>query len=149
MLKFLIRNTELLIKKQRKGVVMSGARPRYEEDQEYNKFNSQLATRLRTARLAAGFTQDQLVDLIGVSKSVLSKSENSKDPQKTSAYLVRRYAEICGQDISYFFEDMPRARKKVKDEKIEGIRKQLTWLNENELDVVYSLIAQYIKIRKK
>ena len=31
----------------------------------------------------------------------------------------------------------------------EGIRKQLTWLNENELDVVYSLIAQYIKIRKK
>ncbi len=147
MIEFSIRNILTLIKKQ-VVIVMAGAHPRYEEDQKFNDFNSQLAIRLRTARQSAGLTQDEVEDLIGVSKSVISKSENANAPQKTSAYLVKRYAEICGQDISFFFDDVPRAKRDARNEKIEGIRKQLTWLGENELDIVHSLIAQYIKVRK-
>ncbi len=127
---------------------MAGAHQRYEEDQNYFEFNKKLAVRLRTARKAAGLTQDQMEEIVGISKSVLSKSENAEAPQKTSAYLVKRYAEICGQDIAFFFDDVSRADKDSRNKKIDDIRIQLTWLNETELDVVFSLIAQYLRVRK-
>ncbi len=129
---------------------MGGAYNRYEKSQEYLDFSKMLAARLRAARMAANLTQDEMGEQIGVSKSVLSKSESLTDPQKTPAYIVKKYAELSGRSIVDFFEETANGPKvKAKLEKIESIRKQLTWLNENELDVVYSLIAQYLKIRKK
>ena len=81
----------------------------------------------------------------------MSKSESLTDPQKTPAYLVKKYAEISGRNIADFYEDNPdraEAQVKVTNEKIESIRRQLTWLTDDELDIVYSLISQYRKVRK-
>lgn len=130
---------------------MGGAYHRYEADQEYIDFHKKLAARLRAARIATDLTQEQLSEKIGVSKSVLSKSESLTDPQKTPAYLVKKYAEISGRNIADFYEDNPDragAQVKVTNEKIESIRRQLTWLTDDELDIVYSLISQYRKVRK-
>lgn len=128
---------------------MGGAYHRYEEDKDYIDFNTRLAARLRAARIGAGITQDELSRKTGISKSVLSKSENSNDPQKTPAYIVKRYAEISGRDITDFFEDTPhKSKTTAKSEKVESVRKQLTWLSEEELDIVSGLISSYIRIRK-
>lgn len=130
---------------------MGGAYHRYEEDQDYLDFHKRLAARLKAARLGSGLTQVEMAKKIGVSKSVLSKSESSDDPQKTPAYIVKKYAEISGRHIADFFEDNPnrsKAQANATDEKLEGIRRQLTWLTDEELDIVYSLISQYRKIRK-
>lgn len=130
---------------------MGGAYHRYEADQEYLEFHKRLAARLRAARVGAELTQVEMAKRIGVSKSVLSKSESSTDPQKTPAYIVKKYAELSGRNIVDFFEDNPnksRTQAKATSDKIESIRKQLTWLTDDELDIVYSLISQYLKVRK-
>lgn len=130
---------------------MGGAYHRYEADQEYLEFHKRLAARLKAARTGSGLTQVDMAKKIGVSKSVLSKSESETDPQKTPAYIVKKYAEISGRNISDFFDDNPnksKAQANATDEKLESIRRQLTWLTDEELDIVYSLISQYRKVRK-
>ena len=130
---------------------MGGAHHRYEEDQEYLDFHKRLAARLKAARSGFGLTQVEMAKRIGVSKSVLSKSESSTDPQKTPAYIVKKYAELSGRNIADFFEDDPnrsKAQASATNVKIEGIRRQLTWFTDEELDIVNSLVSQYLKVRK-
>ena len=130
---------------------MAGAHKRYEEDKDYSNFNKMLAEKLKAARKKAGLSQGEFSEASRISKSVISKSENGNDPQKASAWLVKKYADICGRDITYFFEDIdiPSTNEAAKDEKIKVICKNLTWFSIDELTIVYSLVSQYMKVRKR
>lgn len=59
-----------------------------------------IAERIRQARLAAGFTQEQLADKMGMTKQVISKYENGKS--EPSASVIMKLAKALGQEPGYF-----------------------------------------------
>lgn len=58
------------------------------------------AERIRQARLAAGFTQEQLANRVGMTKQVISKYENNKS--EPNASVIMKLAQALSQEPSYF-----------------------------------------------
>lgn len=59
-----------------------------------------IAERIRQARLAAGFTQEQLADTVGMTKQVISKYENDKS--EPNASVIMKLARALNQEPGYF-----------------------------------------------
>jgi len=61
-----------------------------------------IAERIRQARLAAGFTQEQLADALEMTKQVISKYENGKS--EPTASVIMKLAKALGQEPTYFLQ---------------------------------------------
>jgi Zn-dependent peptidase ImmA (M78 family)/transcriptional regulator with XRE-family HTH domain len=66
-----------------------------------------IAERIRQARLAAGFTQEQLADTVGMTKQVISKYENDKS--EPNASVIIKLARALNQEPGYFLRQ-PQTR---------------------------------------
>lgn len=68
-------------------------------------FNQALGRRLRSARKAAGYTQETIAPLIGVVRSQIANMEVGRST--ISAEQVALFARYYGQPVSYFYDDLP------------------------------------------
>lgn len=60
------------------------------------------ANRLKEARLAKGYTQEQLGELIGVAKTTITGYEKNREP---SVAKIGEIAEALDVDVNFLFQD--------------------------------------------
>ena len=67
---------------------------------------SEMGRRIRDLRIAAGLTQEQLAELVGLQKSAIAKYENGK-AENMKRRVIQKMAEVLGVSPSYLmgFED--------------------------------------------
>ncbi len=67
---------------------------------------SEMGNRIRDLRLAAGLTQEQLGEKVGLQKSAIAKYENGKT-ENMKRSVIQKMAEVLGVSPSYLmgFED--------------------------------------------
>jgi len=65
----------------------------------YNFFVEDLGAKIKTLRIAAGYTQPQLAEKVGVSKAVISFWENSVNEPKAS--YIKMLAKIFNVSADY------------------------------------------------
>mgnify|MGYP000847092497 FL=1 len=81
---------------------------------------------LANLRVAAGLTQEQVAERLGVSQSAISKLESGRDEDLTVGE-IRKYAELTGQRIALMFGKPLSHVEAVKVHAL-GIRQRLTAL---------------------
>ena len=67
-------------------------------------FDILLAQRLRTARRAAGLTQEQAAARLAVTRSQIAMIETARS--KVSAAQVAAFAQLYQQSVAYFYGEM-------------------------------------------
>lgn len=70
---------------------------------------SEMGRRIKALRIAAGYTQEQLGDLVGLQKSAIAKYENGKT-ENMKRSVIQKMAEVLGVSPSYlmgFEDDVP------------------------------------------
>ncbi|MBI3605330.1 MAG: helix-turn-helix transcriptional regulator [Nitrospirae bacterium] len=77
--------------------------PELRELYEEEKINFQAALAIRSAREAAGLTQDQLAKKIGTTQSVISRLEDA-DYEGHSLKMLERIAEALNQRVIIHLE---------------------------------------------
>ena len=66
----------------------------------YSKDYKRVVSRLKTARLKAGFTQKQVADKLKKPQSFVSKSESGE--RRLDVAELKNFADIYKKDINYF-----------------------------------------------
>ena len=61
---------------------------------------SEMGSRIRDLRLAAGLTQEQLGDMVGLQKSAIAKYENGKT-ENMKRSVIKKMAEVLGVSPAY------------------------------------------------
>lgn len=72
---------------------------------------SSLAAKIRAARQAAGFTQQQVAERLGVTRGAVTQWEARDEDSRTqpSIELLRRFSEVTGVPFSWLIDDAFRA----------------------------------------
>ncbi len=68
----------------------------------YSKEYKQVTEKLRSARLASGFTQETVAEKLGKPQSYVSKSEAGE--RRLDVTELKKFAELYKKDINYFVE---------------------------------------------
>lgn len=110
-----------------------------------------IAERIRQARLAAGFTQEQLADTVGMTKQVISKYENGKSEPNASA--IMKLARALHQEPSYFLSQSQtkvdwigyRSRANLGVKAREGIQYRAETYVEQYVSLAEKLAMEHIE----
>jgi Zn-dependent peptidase ImmA (M78 family)/transcriptional regulator with XRE-family HTH domain len=66
-------------------------------------FQEKLGARIRETRLAAGLTQEQVAEVLGIPRTAIVQIESGK--RAVSTLEISRFAQLCHRPVSGFFED--------------------------------------------
>lgn len=65
-----------------------------------------LPQRIREARLEAGFTQEQMAPMIGVTLVTMSRYERGIGKRGITLSMLARIAEVTGKPITFFITEV-------------------------------------------
>jgi transcriptional regulator with XRE-family HTH domain len=69
----------------------------------------QIGRRLKEAREAAGFTQTEVEEMVGINRVTVSNIERGK--MKIDSLLLKRLADLYGYSLMYFLEEPEEHQK--------------------------------------
>lgn len=93
--------------------------------------------RMKELRKSAGFTQDQLAEMMGVAKTTVSAWE--RDIQNPSINTLSIFCELVGITLDDFFSNKPRS--------IESIEENAVWLDaQPEVPDLKALFKRFLQL---
>ncbi|REJ65671.1 MAG: XRE family transcriptional regulator [Planctomycetota bacterium] len=105
-------------------------------DDKTNEKRTQIASRLRLAREAAGLTQGQVAKKLGLHRPTVSEIEAGR--RRVSADELATMAELYGIDVGWLAEGPDQA--KGESDKIILAARQLSKLKDRDLERLMDLI---------
>lgn len=99
---------------------------------------SNLATRLRLAREAAGLKQKQVADLMTMHRPTVTEIEAGR--RRVTAEELAKLAKIYGVESEWLLTGSPKKAGGEKDERIRLAARQLSKLKDKDLDKLMELI---------
>ena len=120
-------------------------------------FVNSVANSIRKLRQSKDYSQQNMADELGISKSAYSKIETgSTDP---SVKRIQAIAKILEVDVTYFFQESPHAISKAEEQKrnygyatkneIEDLARELEKLRLEMASLKTSLSKAPVKKKKK
>lgn len=99
--------------------------------------------RLREARIKKGMTQQELADLIGTSKSVISGYENGKnDPARSVLLKLSKNLDVSLNYLMGWEEDTMEPEDETS-EKVKVLAREAGDLSDVQIDLLRSMIQQF------
>ncbi|NDJ36474.1 MAG: ImmA/IrrE family metallo-endopeptidase [Chloroflexi bacterium] len=110
-----------------------------------------IAERIRQARLAAGFTQEQLADALHMTKQVISKYENGRS--EPTASIIMKLAQALDRNPAYFLREPQiqvswlgyRSRSSLGQRAREGIQYRAEAYAEQYVTLAEALAVEHIE----
>lgn len=102
-------------------------------------FYKHLSKQIRNIRLSQGFTQEELADRVGISRSSLVNIE--KNRQRPSIHLLFELSQISSSSIDMFFEGLPKTNteRDIPKEIENKIKKEL---DDESSDILRNVISK-------
>jgi transcriptional regulator with XRE-family HTH domain len=97
----------------------------------------QLATRLRTAREAAGLSQGQIAKMMDLHRPTISEIEAGR--RRVSAEELGRFAEIYGVTVSWLVSEQ-KTESQPEEERIVLAARQLSKMKDSDIDRLLKLL---------